>query len=42
MQPKKEDEEKQYEDFCANLTPVFKGNPEDKSMDHVELVKKII
>ncbi|PWA34501.1 Peptidase C48, SUMO/Sentrin/Ubl1 [Artemisia annua] len=34
---KKEDEEKQYKEFCANLKSVFKGNPEDSSMDHVEL-----
>ncbi|PWA63421.1 hypothetical protein CTI12_AA349270 [Artemisia annua] len=36
---KKEDEEKQYEEFCANLKSVFKGNPDDESMDHVELKK---
>ncbi|PWA36928.1 hypothetical protein CTI12_AA594900 [Artemisia annua] len=34
---KKEHEEKQYKEFCANLKSVFKGNPEDSSMDHVEL-----
>ncbi|PWA89316.1 ulp1 protease family, C-terminal catalytic domain-containing protein [Artemisia annua] len=34
---KKEDEEKQYKEFCANLKTVFKGNPEDSSMDRVEL-----
>ncbi|PWA54497.1 ulp1 protease family, C-terminal catalytic domain-containing protein [Artemisia annua] len=34
---KKEDEEKQYKEFCANMKSVFKGNPEDSSMDHVEL-----
>ncbi|PWA39607.1 hypothetical protein CTI12_AA570290 [Artemisia annua] len=39
MNAKKEDEEKQYEESCANLTSVFKGNPDDKSMDHVELKK---
>ncbi|PWA77952.1 hypothetical protein CTI12_AA221230 [Artemisia annua] len=36
---KKEDEEKQHKEFCANLKSVFKGNPEDNSMDHVELKK---
>ncbi|PWA77327.1 Peptidase C48, SUMO/Sentrin/Ubl1 [Artemisia annua] len=37
VEAKKEDEEKQYKEFCANLTSVFKGNPDDNSMHHVEL-----
>ena len=38
VEAKKKEEEKQYNDFVANLTTVFKKNPDDKSMHHVELV----
>ena len=38
VEAKKKEEEKQYNDFVANLTTVLKKNPDDKTMHHVELV----
>ena len=39
MEAKKEEEEKQYNDFCENITTVFAKNPEDKTMHQVQLVR---
>ena len=38
MEAKKDEEEKQYLEFCENLKTVFKKNTEDMMMNHVALV----
>ncbi|PWA40731.1 hypothetical protein CTI12_AA560210 [Artemisia annua] len=37
VEAKKEEEAKQYKDFCENITTVFAKNPDDKTMHQVEL-----